>query len=70
MLHTRCPMYALHQQKYPNETFYTKQKEENLYRIQNQTRRNMFKILRSIRQLIQAGELDVSFLYSITCKYN
>ncbi|XP_017081817.1 LOW QUALITY PROTEIN: uncharacterized protein LOC108115080 [Drosophila eugracilis] len=58
MLHTRCPMYALHRQKYPNEALYIKQKEENLFRIQNQTRRNMFKILRSIRLLIRVGELD------------
>ncbi|KAH8330278.1 hypothetical protein KR067_000755 [Drosophila pandora] len=57
MLHTRCPMYAQHQQKYPNEAFWTKQREENLYRIQYQTRRNMFKILRSIRQLIRVGDL-------------
>ncbi|XP_017119564.1 uncharacterized protein LOC108141001 [Drosophila elegans] len=58
MLHTRCPMYALHRQKYPNEGLYNKQKEENLYRIQYQTRRNMFKILRSIRLLIRVGELN------------
>ncbi|KAH8335558.1 hypothetical protein KR074_005987 [Drosophila pseudoananassae] len=57
MLHTRCPMYAQHQQKYPNTALWTKQKEENLYRIQYQTRRNMFKILRSIRQLIRVGDL-------------
>lgn len=54
-------MYAQHQQKYPNEAFWTKQREENLYRIQYQTRRNMFKILRSIRQLIRVGDLRVSF---------
>ncbi|EDV48145.1 uncharacterized protein LOC6553294 [Drosophila erecta] len=58
MLHTRSPMYALHQQKYPNEAFYNKHREENLYRIQYQTRRNMFKILRSIRLLIRVGELN------------
>ncbi|XP_017035604.1 outer dynein arm-docking complex subunit 4 isoform X1 [Drosophila kikkawai] len=58
MLHTRCPMYALHQQKYPNEALYNKQKDENLYRIQHQTRRNIYKILRTIRLLIRAGELD------------
>ncbi|EDW96368.2 uncharacterized protein LOC6536046 isoform X2 [Drosophila yakuba] len=58
MLHTRNPMYALHQQKYPNEAFYNKHREENLYRIQYQTRRNMFKILRSIRLLIRVGELN------------
>jgi len=52
-------MYALHQQKYPNEAFYNKHREENLYRIQYQTRRNMFKILRSIRLLIRVGELNV-----------
>ncbi|XP_017013125.2 outer dynein arm-docking complex subunit 4 [Drosophila takahashii] len=58
MLQTRCPMYALHSQKYPNEGFYNKQREENLYRIQYQTRRNMFKILRSIRLLIRVGEVN------------
>ncbi|XP_016982752.1 uncharacterized protein LOC108047166 [Drosophila rhopaloa] len=58
MLHTRSPMYALHRQKYPSEGFYNKQMEENLYRIQYQTRRNMFKILRSIRLLIRVGELN------------
>ncbi|XP_017049111.1 uncharacterized protein LOC108093529 [Drosophila ficusphila] len=58
MLHTRCPMYALHPQKYPNEELYNKQKAENLHRIQYQTRRNMFKILRSIRLLIRVGELN------------
>ncbi|XP_036675195.3 outer dynein arm-docking complex subunit 4 isoform X1 [Drosophila suzukii] len=58
MLHTRCPMYALNRQKYPDEGFYQRQKEENLYRIQYQTRRNMFKILRSIRLLIRVGEIN------------
>ncbi|XP_041451047.1 uncharacterized protein LOC111074211 [Drosophila obscura] len=58
MLQARCPMYAKFSQRYPNEELYNKQKEENLYRIQYQTRRNMFKILRSIRQLIRVGSLD------------
>ncbi|KAH8281047.1 hypothetical protein KR054_008280 [Drosophila jambulina] len=58
MLHTRCPMYALNQQKFPNEAIRMKQKDESLYRIQYQTRRNIYKILRSIRLLIRAGELD------------
>ncbi|XP_034132364.1 uncharacterized protein LOC117586436 isoform X1 [Drosophila guanche] len=58
MLQARCPMYAKFSQRYPNEELYNKQKEENLYRVQYQTRRNMFKILRSIRQLIRVGSLD------------
>ncbi|KAH8242698.1 hypothetical protein KR032_001242 [Drosophila birchii] len=58
MLHTRCPMYALHQQKFPSKTLYNKEKDENLYRIQYQTRRNIYKILRTIRLLIRAGELN------------
>ncbi|XP_001359766.2 uncharacterized protein wa-cup [Drosophila pseudoobscura] len=58
MLQARCPMYAKYYQRYPNEELHHKQQEENLYRIQYQTRRNMFKILRSIRHLIQVGSLD------------
>ncbi|KAH8374500.1 hypothetical protein KR200_000246 [Drosophila serrata] len=58
MLHTRCPMYAQHQQKFTSETLYNKQKDDNLYRIQHQTRRNVYKILRTIRLLIRAGELN------------
>ncbi|KAH8248311.1 hypothetical protein KR038_010982 [Drosophila bunnanda] len=63
MLHTRCPMYTQHQQKFPSEALYNKQKDENLYRIQYQTRRNIYKVLRTIRLLIRAGELDKLTLY-------
>ncbi|XP_030370081.1 uncharacterized protein LOC115620798 [Scaptodrosophila lebanonensis] len=58
MLQTRCPMYSSHMEKYPRKDLYEKHKRENLFRIQYQTRRNMFKILKSIRQLISSGELN------------
>ncbi|XP_068156546.1 uncharacterized protein wa-cup isoform X2 [Drosophila tropicalis] len=58
MLHARCPMYATHLHKYASGDLYSKHQEDNLNRIQYQTRRNMFKILRSIRHLIKVGELN------------
>ncbi|KAH8278359.1 hypothetical protein KR018_000314, partial [Drosophila ironensis] len=71
MLHTQCPLYAQHRLRYPNEALYTKQQEENLYRIQYQTRRNMFKILRSIRQFIRVGDLEKlsTFVDEVTGDY-
>ncbi|XP_034485645.1 uncharacterized protein LOC117790334 [Drosophila innubila] len=57
MLHTRCPKYCRQIHKYPNEELHQKYQQENLFRIQYQTRRNMFKILRNIRSLIRAGKL-------------
>lgn len=58
MLHTRCPLYCARQKNSANMELHQKTKQENLYRIQYQTRRNMFKILKSIRHLICMGELD------------
>ncbi|EDW81337.1 uncharacterized protein Dwil_GK12012 [Drosophila willistoni] len=58
MLHARCPMYATNMHKYASGDLYNKHQEDNLFRIQYQTRRNMFKILRSIRHLIKVGELN------------
>lgn len=61
MLHTRCPKYCHHIRKFPDEELYLKYEQENLFRIQYQTRRNMFKILRTIRSLIRAEKLQVSY---------
>ncbi|KAL7728257.1 hypothetical protein ACLKA6_007363 [Drosophila palustris] len=58
MLHTRCPKYTHHIHKYPNEELFLKYQQENLFRIQYQTRRNMFKILRTIRDLIRNEKLQ------------
>ncbi|XP_062123807.1 uncharacterized protein LOC133837149 isoform X1 [Drosophila sulfurigaster albostrigata] len=52
MLHTRCPMYCRNAGK--NELY----QQENLFRIQYQTRRNMFKILRTIRNLIRSNKMN------------
>ncbi|ALC45316.1 wa-cup [Drosophila busckii] len=56
MLHTRCPLYSKFSMNYPNKELYQQHQQKNLFRIQYQTRRNMFKILRTIRQLIQNGQ--------------
>ncbi|KAH8420689.1 hypothetical protein KR222_000685, partial [Zaprionus bogoriensis] len=53
MLHTRCPGYSLNMSKFPNQELKAKHNQENLFRLQYQTRRNMFQILRTIRTLIQ-----------------
>lgn len=62
MLHTRFPMYCHNITKYPNKELKAKNQQENLFRLQYQTRRNMFQILRNIRNLIQAKKLTVGSL--------
>ncbi|XP_064551354.1 uncharacterized protein wa-cup isoform X2 [Drosophila montana] len=71
MLHARCPMYSKHFQTYPNNELYLKNQEENFFRIQYQTRRNMFKILRTIRALISKHELNklTKFVDEVTGDY-
>ncbi|KAH8312110.1 hypothetical protein KR044_009439, partial [Drosophila immigrans] len=54
MLHTRSPMYCVNTAK--NE-LNLKYQQDNLFRIQYQTRRNMFKILRTIRNLIRTNKM-------------
>ncbi|XP_017856628.1 PREDICTED: uncharacterized protein LOC108609395 [Drosophila arizonae] len=54
MLHARQPMYS---KKCPNRELSRKFQEENFFRIQNQTRRNMFKTLQNIRTLIRRNDL-------------
>ncbi|XP_032593101.1 uncharacterized protein LOC6563500 isoform X7 [Drosophila grimshawi] len=58
MLHARCPMYSSHLKKHPNKYLHLQQEQDNLFRIQYQTKRNMFKILRTIRSLIRNQELE------------
>ncbi|KAH8358450.1 hypothetical protein KR093_000391, partial [Drosophila rubida] len=55
MLHTRSPMYCRNSIK---GELHQKYQQENLFRIQYQTRRNMFKILRTIRSLIRTNKLQ------------
>ncbi|EDW59536.2 outer dynein arm-docking complex subunit 4 isoform X1 [Drosophila virilis] len=71
MLHARCPMYSKHIKTYPNNELYLKNQEENFFRIQYQTRRNMFKILRTIRALISKHELKklTKFVDEVTGDY-
>ncbi|XP_030375442.1 uncharacterized protein LOC115624752 [Scaptodrosophila lebanonensis] len=51
MLQARCPLYYVRYIKYKNKRMLTKFREDYLFRIQYQTRRNMISVLRSIRHL-------------------
>ncbi|XP_068142320.1 outer dynein arm-docking complex subunit 4 isoform X1 [Drosophila tropicalis] len=51
MLHARDPMYYLRYTKYSNKKMLAKFREDYLFRVQYQTRRNMISVLRSIRHL-------------------
>lgn len=50
MMHCRKPIYLAGEKN--------KQREPNLYRIQYETMRNCFRILREVRQLRRAGNFD------------
>ncbi|KAH8322229.1 uncharacterized protein [Drosophila kikkawai] len=51
MLQARAPMYHLRYQKFTNKKLMDKFREDYLYRVQYQTRRNMISVLRSIGYL-------------------
>ncbi|XP_023176780.2 uncharacterized protein LOC111603428 [Drosophila hydei] len=54
MLHARQPIYS---KQYMNTDLYRKNHQDNFFRIQYQTRRNMFSILQNIRALIKKNDL-------------
>ncbi|KAH8286471.1 hypothetical protein KR054_009817 [Drosophila jambulina] len=51
MLEARAPMYHLRFKKFTNKKVMDKFREDYLFRVQYQTRRNMISVLRSIRYL-------------------
>ncbi|XP_017072286.1 uncharacterized protein LOC108108692 [Drosophila eugracilis] len=51
MLEARSPMYNIRYQKFTNKKLMDKFRQEYLYRVQYQTRRNMISALRTIRYL-------------------
>ncbi|KAH8295838.1 hypothetical protein KR018_011691, partial [Drosophila ironensis] len=51
MLEARSPMYYIRYKKFTNPKLMEKFREDYLYRVQYQTRRNMISVLRNIKQL-------------------
>ncbi|KAH8239045.1 hypothetical protein KR032_000244 [Drosophila birchii] len=58
MLQARAPMYHLRFQKFTNKKLMDKFREDHLFRVQYQTRRNMISVLRSIRYLRKTKNLS------------
>ncbi|XP_020816001.1 uncharacterized protein LOC110190038 isoform X1 [Drosophila serrata] len=57
MLQARAPMYHLRFQKFTNKKLMDKFREDHLFRIQYQTRRNMISALRNIQHLRKTKNL-------------
>jgi len=62
ILEARSPMYNIRYQKFTNKKLMDKFRQEYLFRVQYQTRRNMISALRSIRYLRKTKSLTVRIL--------
>ncbi|XP_030379660.1 uncharacterized protein LOC115627905 [Scaptodrosophila lebanonensis] len=71
MMHARTPLYCRNYRKCRGKSFCEKNRENYLFRVENQTRRDCFRILREVRQLRREGNIDrlTSYVNDIMANY-